>query len=119
MRVQIFVYRRHYADRPCSFREKLKLVLKATRQHARNLATFALVYKSSMIVLRNLNLSEAGKEGRYDSFFAGLIGGYTVFGRNRGSVSQQVCMRALTEVICSLAEPDRHLRFRPSDAGLR
>lgn len=76
--------------RNSSFREKLKLVIKATRQHARNLATFAFVYKSSMIVLRNLNMYEAGKEGRYDSFLAGLLGGYAVFGRNAGSVSNQV-----------------------------
>lgn len=74
----------------CSFQEKAKLIYKATRQHARNLATFALIYKSSMIVLRNLNVSAAGKEGRYDSFLAGLLGGYAVFGRNRGSVSKQV-----------------------------
>lgn len=44
-----------------------------------------------MIGLRNLNIAEVGKEGRYDSFLAGLLGGYVVFGRNGGSVSQQVC----------------------------
>lgn len=43
-----------------------------------------------MILLRNLNVSEAGKEGRYDSFFAGLLGGYAVFGRQRGGISKQV-----------------------------
>jgi peroxisomal membrane protein 4 len=43
-----------------------------------------------MILLRNINPTGAGKEGRYDSFFAGLLGGYAVFGRQRGSVSQQV-----------------------------
>lgn len=43
-----------------------------------------------MIILRNINPSGAGKEGRYDSFVAGLLGGYTVFGRQPGSVSQQV-----------------------------
>ena len=32
-----------------------------------------------------------GKEGAYDSFFAGLVGGYTVFGKGKqGSVSKQV-----------------------------
>lgn len=77
------------------FREKAKLVLKATRQHARNLSTFAIVYKLTMIVLRNINPSGAGKEGRYDSFFAGLMGGYTVFGRQPGSVSQQVWTETL------------------------
>ncbi|GAB1194483.1 hypothetical protein APSETT444_003729 [Aspergillus pseudonomiae] len=72
------------------FREKAKLVLKATRQHARNLATFAFIYKSSMLVLRNVNPSGVGKEGRFDSFFAGLLGGYAVFGRNKTSITQQV-----------------------------
>lgn len=72
-------------------REKTKLVLKATRQHARNLSTFAIIYKASMIVLRNIP-GGARKEGRYDSFFAGLLGGYAVFGRQPGSISQQVCV---------------------------
>ena len=43
-----------------------------------------------MILLRNINPGGAGKEGRYDSFFAGLLGGYAVFGRQPGSISQQV-----------------------------
>jgi peroxisomal membrane protein 4 len=64
--------------------------LKATRQHARNLSVFAIIYKASMILLRNIP-GGAGKEGRYDTFFAGLLGGYAVFGRQPGSISQQVC----------------------------
>ncbi len=64
-----------------SIREKLHLVFKATQQHARNLASFAVVYKSAMLVLRLLNPARPGKEGPYDAFFAGLLGGYTVFGR--------------------------------------
>lgn len=75
-------------DRP-RFREKVKLVLKATRQHAYNLSTFAIIYKSAMIVMKYLNPS-GPKEGPYDTFFAGLLGGYVVFGRHPGSVSQQV-----------------------------
>lgn len=43
-----------------------------------------------MIVLRNVNPSGVGKEGRFDSFFAGLLGGYAVFGRNKTSITQQV-----------------------------
>src|SRR5579871_5113548 len=76
---------------PSSFREKIRLVLKATRQHARNLAYFATIYKSSMLLIRYLNPMNSGKEGPYDTFFAGLIGGYAVFGRGRqGSVNKQV-----------------------------
>jgi peroxisomal membrane protein 4 len=71
------------------FREKVKLVLKATKQHAWNLATFAVVYKSTMFAMKYLNTT-GPKEGPFDTFFAGLLGGYIVFGRNPGSVSQQV-----------------------------
>ncbi|OQD77297.1 hypothetical protein PENDEC_c003G06457 [Penicillium decumbens] len=95
-----------------SFREKIKLVLKATRQHARNLATFAVIYKTSMILLRNINPSCTGKEGRYDSFFAGLLGGYAVFGRQPGSVSQQIVIYVFARVMLSLAklaiQPNMH-----------
>lgn len=60
--------------------------------HASNLARFAFVYKGSMLVLRNVGPAGAGKEGRYDSFLAGLLGGYTVFGRSKTSLSQQVLL---------------------------
>jgi peroxisomal membrane protein 4 len=46
-----------------------------------------------MIVLRNVNPAAVGKEGKYDSFFAGLLGGYAVFGRHKSSITQQVCWR--------------------------
>lgn len=42
-----------------------------------------------MFAMKYLNPAGA-KEGPYDTFFAGLLGGYVVFGRNPGSVSQQV-----------------------------
>merc|ERR1711939_585349 len=82
-----------------SFREKIRLVLKATKQHAYNLATFAVVYKSAMLVLRLLNPVRPGKEGPYDTFFAGLLGGYTVFGRaKQGSVNQQIVIYVFASV---------------------
>jgi peroxisomal membrane protein 4 len=44
-----------------------------------------------MLLIRYLNPMNNGKEGSYDTFFAGLIGGYAVFGRGRqGSVNKQV-----------------------------
>jgi hypothetical protein len=44
-----------------------------------------------MLFIRYLNPLNSGKEGPYDSFFAGLVGGYTVFGKGRqGSVNKQV-----------------------------
>jgi hypothetical protein len=86
-----------------SLRSKCILVYKATRQHARNLGLFALVYKSVMILLRNT--SPTGKERHYDSFLAGLLGGYTVFGRTiHNSVSQQIVIYVFARVCLALAK---------------
>jgi peroxisomal membrane protein 4 len=94
-----------------TIREKTKLVLKATRQHARNLSVFAIIYKASMILLRNIP-GGAGKEGRYDTFFAGLLGGYAVFGRQPGSISQQIVIYVFARVMLALAklavQPNMH-----------
>lgn len=79
-------------DTCARLREKLWLVLKATRQHARNLATFSVIYKSTMLALQRLAPGGTRKEGQYDSFVAGLLGGYVVFGRSRSSVTQQVTL---------------------------
>lgn len=74
--------------------EKIKLILRATRTHAQNLAKYATVYKLTMLMLKHIG-SDPGKEGLFDTFFAGLLGGYLVFGRRskRGhisSVSKQI-----------------------------
>jgi peroxisomal membrane protein 4 len=75
-------------------REKLSLIFRATRTHAQNLAKYASVYKLTMLFLKKFGATP-GKEGPYDTFFAGLLGGYLVFGRRskRGhisSVSKQI-----------------------------
>ena len=77
-----------------TLREKLGHVFRATRTHATNLAKYATVYKLTMLALKHLG-SEPGKEGTFDTFFAGLLGGYLVFGRrskrgNISSVSKQI-----------------------------
>jgi peroxisomal membrane protein 4 len=75
-------------------REKLSLIFKATQTHARNLAKYVTVYKLTMLMLKHAG-SSPGKEGPYDTFFAGLLGGYLVFGRRSknghiSSVSKQI-----------------------------
>ncbi|CAG8370118.1 unnamed protein product [Penicillium salamii] len=103
--VMIFLFRSG------TIREKTKLVFKATRQHARNLSTFAIIWKASMILLRNVP-GGTGKEGRYDSFFAGLLGGYAVFGRQPGSISKQIVIYIFARVMLALAkmaiQPNMH-----------
>jgi len=87
-----------------TWKEKIRLVLKATKQHASNLARFAVVYKTSMLILRLLNPSRPGKEGPYDAFFAGLLGGYLVFGSaKQGGVNQQIVIYVFARVILALA----------------
>jgi len=82
--------------------QKLPLVLKATRQHARNLAYFALVYKSTMLLLSRIN---AGKVYTQDPFLAGLLGGYVVFGRRINSpVAQQIVIYVFARVCLAAAK---------------
>ncbi|KAF9894299.1 hypothetical protein FE257_007802 [Aspergillus nanangensis] len=102
--VMIFLFRSG------TIREKTKLVLNATRQHARNLATFAFIYKSAMLVLKNVNPTTVGKEGKFDSFFAGLLGGYAVFGRQRSSISKQIVIYVFARVLLAAAK----LSVRPN-----
>ncbi|KAF3928131.1 hypothetical protein AA313_de0204343 [Arthrobotrys entomopaga] len=84
-----------------TFREKAILILKATKTHARNLGTFVFLYKTCMLVFRHLNKTES----RYDSFIAGLIGGYSVFGRGgNSSVNQQICLYVAARVVLGLAK---------------
>ncbi|KAL8695415.1 MAG: hypothetical protein Q9224_003402, partial [Gallowayella concinna] len=85
-----------------TLREKLQIILKATFQHARNLATFATVYKTMMLFLRNT--STEGKESSPHTFLAGLVGGYMVFGRGiQSSVNQQIVIYVFARVVLALA----------------
>lgn len=66
------------------------MIFKATKQHATNLAKFVTIYKSLLLLQRRAN---GGKEKSADSFLAGLIGGYVVFG-DRTAINEQVSLRA-------------------------
>jgi Tim17/Tim22/Tim23/Pmp24 family len=67
------------------------------------LALFATIYKSVMYALRTLHTRN--KEESYDTFLAGLIGGYTVFGRGiQSSVNQQIVIYVFARVMLALAK---------------
>lgn len=73
---------------------------------------FALVYKGAMLLLRHT--APDGKERHYDSFLAGLLGGYTVFGRTiHNSVSQQIVIYVFARVALALAK----LAVQPRHVG--
>jgi hypothetical protein len=94
-----------------TFRHKVSLILRATRQHARNLGLFALTYKSTMLALYHLNQQ---KEGHYDTLLAGLTGGYLVFGPGmHKSVNQQIVIYVFARVALSVAK----LIIQPKSEG--
>ena len=64
------------------------------------MATFALIYKSICLALRSSNND---KERSLDSFVAGLVGGYYVFGRSKSSVNQQIVIYVFARVVLALA----------------
>jgi hypothetical protein len=89
-------------------------IFKATRTHALNLAKFVTIYKSLVLLQRKLN---AGKERSADTFIAGLIGGYIVFG-DRTAINEQVLSplsyRSIVHVLMShKCNIDRTLRGLP------
>ncbi|EFY90964.1 peroxisomal membrane protein (PmpP24), putative [Metarhizium acridum CQMa 102] len=100
--VMIFLFRSG------TFRQKIGLVLRATRKHATNLARFATIYKLTVLALKHWGPTP-GKEGPYDTFIAGLLGGYIVFGQRSkrngkvSSVSQQIVIYIFARVALALA----------------
>lgn len=69
-----------------SVQDRLRAIFLATRTHAFNLAKFVAVYKTVLLLQRKTN---AGKERSLDTFVAGLLGGYLVFG-TRTAINEQV-----------------------------
>ena len=55
---------------------------------------------------RNLSPDGNGREGPYDTFISGLLGGYIVFGRRKSSVSQQVSLEDVAK-----QSPSAHMRY--------
>ncbi|KAK3990254.1 peroxisomal membrane protein 4 [Cladorrhinum sp. PSN332] len=90
-----------------TLQEKARLIFRATKTHARNLAKFATIYKATCMFLKAYGATP-GKEGPYDSFIAGLLGGYIVFGqRSRSgkisSVNQQIVIYVFARAVLALA----------------
>ncbi|KAG6869191.1 hypothetical protein C0993_012290 [Termitomyces sp. T159_Od127] len=69
-----------------NWQTRLWNIYRATRQHAVNLAKFVTLYKTFLLIQRKTN---NGKERISDTFIAGLLGGYIVFGE-RNAVNEQV-----------------------------
>ncbi|CAO1637389.1 unnamed protein product [Parajaminaea phylloscopi] len=79
-------------------RDKLKFIFQATRMHSFNLMKFASLYKFVMIVLRRTN---GGKERTLDSFIAGIMGGWVIFGE-RTTVNEQIVLYSCARCVSAL-----------------
>ncbi|KAJ7597694.1 peroxisomal membrane protein 4 [Mycena floridula] len=72
-------------------------IFKATKQHSFNLAKFVSLYKTLLLIQRKTN---NGKERSQDTFIAGLLGGYIVFG-DSSAVNEQVVLYVVSRVVAS------------------
>ncbi|KAF9535529.1 Tim17/Tim22/Tim23/Pmp24 family-domain-containing protein [Crepidotus variabilis] len=79
------------------WKSRAKVIYRASRQHAMNLAKFVSIYKSLLLVQKKLN---GGKERDTDTFIAGLLGGYFVFG-DRNAVNEQIVLYVVSRVVAS------------------
>ncbi|KJA25991.1 hypothetical protein HYPSUDRAFT_36847 [Hypholoma sublateritium FD-334 SS-4] len=79
------------------WQSRIRVIYRATKQHAFNLAKFVSLYKSILLLQKKLN---GGKERDTDTFIAGLIGGYFVFGE-RNAVNEQIVLYVVSRVVAS------------------
>jgi len=79
------------------WKDRLKVICRATKQHAMNLAKFVSLYKTFLLIQKEAN---GGKERSADTFFAGLLGGYLVFG-DRTAVNEQIVLYVVSRVVAS------------------
>ncbi|KAF9459463.1 Tim17/Tim22/Tim23/Pmp24 family-domain-containing protein [Collybia nuda] len=79
------------------WQSRLRIIYRATRQHALNLAKFVTLYKTFLLIQRRAN---NGKERSSDTFLAGLLGGYIVFG-DRNAVNEQIVLYVVSRVVAS------------------
>ncbi|KAL8290156.1 hypothetical protein RQP46_003095 [Phenoliferia psychrophenolica] len=80
-----------------TWQSKANFIYKATKQHALNLARFVAIYKTALLAQKTMS---GGKERASDTFFAGLLSGWFVFGE-RNAVNEQIVLYVVSRVITS------------------
>ncbi|KAF9499913.1 peroxisomal membrane protein 4 [Pleurotus eryngii] len=80
-----------------SWEARMRVIYRATKQHAFNLAKFVTLYKTFLLVQKKVN---GGKARSADTFIAGLLGGYLVFGE-RTAINEQIVLYVVSRVVAS------------------
>jgi len=97
------------------WKQRALVICRATKQHALNLAKFVTLYKTFLLIQKKAN---GGKERKADTFIAGLIGGYFVFGE-RNAVNEQIVLYVASRVVASfLPRADSPYRMTQAGSGL-
>jgi len=79
------------------WKTRARHIFSLTKQHALSLASFVSLYKTLLLLQKRLN---GGKERKADTFFAGLIGGYIIFG-DRTAINEQIVLYVCSRVLAS------------------
>ncbi|KAK6909778.1 peroxisomal membrane protein 4 [Kwoniella mangroviensis CBS 10435] len=85
-----------FSDKP--WPAKIRGIFTATRTHALNLCKFVTIYKTLLLLQKKLN---GGKERDLDTFFAGGLGGWLIFGE-RTPINEQIVLYVMSRVLLSL-----------------
>jgi len=80
------------------WKSRIQTIFRATKTHALNLAKYVTLYKTLMMIQKKTN---DGKERRFDPFFAGLVGGYMVFGE-RNAINEQIVLYIVSRVVATI-----------------
>lgn len=91
-----------------SWPSRLRTIFRATKTHALNLAKFVSLYKTLLLLQKKVN---GGKERSLDTFIAGMLGGYIVFGE-RNAINEQVCRKHMLDpAVSHVFSIDRFIRL--------
>ena len=88
--------------------DRLRLAIKLSWQHGRNLGTFVLIYKLTQCALYQF----FDKQHSGFAFLAGMVGAFFVW-RDHNSINQQICYYLLSRVIEGLFKKARDLGYLP------
>lgn len=89
-----------------SFQKRADGIVRATLRHATTLAKFVFIYKSMLLAQalvagrrRDAALGSAAAATGLETFVAGTVGGYLVFGRNGTPVTEQIVLYLISRVL--------------------
>ncbi|KAL1411578.1 hypothetical protein Q8F55_002542 [Vanrija albida] len=85
-----------FSHKPWS--QRIHGILTATRTHALSLAKFVTIYKVLLLVQKKMN---GGKERDLDTFIAGGLGGWWVFGE-RTPINEQIVLYIMSRALITL-----------------